>query len=193
MDFLLIKTIMILGLNKTVLKAAFIFGVTATFFTKLIDRLSNIDFDEPINILGVTIFLWLTYIFSVFLDWKAGIQASRYEAKKNKKEFVFDRDKANTSWYKHALFIIVIGSIYYMRKETIRMDMNNYVTNLLIGIQYIYFGYNMMTEWISIEKHKFRITNKKTRLYKLLTMVLDTLDKGAAKKMKDITNTIDND
>ena len=184
---------MVLGLKKGILKVAVIFGLTATFFTKLLDRLLEIDFNLPINILGVTIALWIAYIFSVFLDWRVGIRAARFEAKKKGEDFSFDRDKANASWYKHALFIIIIGSIYHMRLETIRNEMASAITNMLIGVQYIYFGYNMLTEWISIEKNKYRITKKKSRLYKLMTMVLDTVDRGAEKKMKDITNTEDDD
>ena len=50
----------------------------------------------------------------------------------------------------------------------------------------------MLTEWISIENNRYRVTKKTSRLSKLLETVLDLLDQGLYKKLKDILNLNNN-
>lgn len=183
MNTLILNTIILLGLKTNILKASVIFSA---FGLLIINWLSNFF---PDYFLGVTIFLWLIYVITVMLDWATGISAARFEAKVKKEEFVFDRLKSSTSWFKHALFIIVIASIYHFQEEAARKEFSLWVINGLTAIQFIYFGYNMMTEWVSIEDNRFRINGKKSRLSNILSGILDILDKGLFKKLKELTKT----
>lgn len=168
------------GLNKAALKISAIIGISFSFLGNLIDKIPKVIF-------GITIFLWILYIFTITLDWLSGISAARYEAKQSKKDFVFDKDKANTNWYKHALFLIIMSSIYNLQKESLRLGLNELVSNSLIGIQLAYFTYNMITEWVSIEKNRYRVNGKYSRLGNLLKSILDVADKAAIKKIEKIT------
>lgn len=172
------------GLQKTALKIAVAVGISGTFIGSLWSKVPQVVF-------GVTISLWIIYILTITLDWVTGLNASRYEAKKKGDNFIYDKDKANTNWYKHALFIIIISSIYYLQRECIRLDMNKIFSNSLVGIQLAYFAYNMITEWVSIEKNRYRINGKYSRLGNLLKNTLDIADKAALKKVKKITDSED--
>lgn len=183
MNKLIVNTLLFLGLNKAALKISLVISGVSVWLTNLL------DFSQPKEILGTTLFLWLAYVMTIMLDWRSGLRASKFEARKAKIPFVYDKDKENVNWYKHALFIIIIATIYHFRLESESKNMSNILTNSLVGIKYGYFAYSMITEWKSIEDNRFRITNKKSRLSKLIDMVLDTVDRGAKKKIEDLTNT----
>lgn len=173
------------GLKKAVLKLSFIFSFIATAISKVIDNYI------PSYFLGMALMLWVLYIITVTLDWLTGLSASRFEAKKAGIEFVFDKAKANVSWHKHALFIIIISAIYHFQAEAIRKDFSDWIISGLTGLQFAYFAYNMVTEWISIEDNRFRVSSKTTRASKVLNTVLDIMDNALYSKLKDITKTKD--
>lgn len=185
MSKLFINTILVLGLNKAILKTALAFSIVATSILNVIDNYI------PEYFLGMALMLWILYIITITLDWLTGLSASRYEARKNNIPFVFDKEKANVSWHKHALFIIIISSIYHFQAEALRKDFSTWIVSGLTGLQFIYFVYNMITEWISIEDNRFRVSGKLTRVSKVLTTILDILDNGLYNKLKDITKTKD--
>lgn len=182
MNKLIINTILVLGLNKAVLKASLIFSFTATTILNLIDSYI------PTYFLGMTLMLWILYVATITLDWFTGLSASRFEARRDNVPFVFDKEKANVSWYKHALFIIIISAIYHFQQETLRKDFSAWIISSLTALQFIYFAYNIMTEWISIEDNRFRVSGKITRVSKVLNKVLDILDKALYKKLNDVTD-----
>lgn len=183
MNKLFINTILVLGLNKAVLKASVIFSFIATTILNIIDNYI------PTYFLGMALMLWVLYIITITLDWFTGLSASRFEARRDNIPFVFDKAKANVSWHKHALFIIIISAIYNFQLEALRKEFSMWIVNGLTGLQFIYFAYNMMTEWISIEDNRFRVSGKVTRVSRLLTSILDILDKALYKKLNDVTNT----
>jgi len=174
-----------LKLNIGALKLSCLLVIPTTWTAYLL------KLETPKEILGMTIMLWFLYAITIFLDWRSGLRASRFESKRDGIEWGFDRDKANVNWYKHALFMIIIATIYHFRLESRRLEMSIYVANFLMGAQFLYFAYSMIVEWASIEDNKFRITGKKSRFYELLLMILKKLDAGAKKKMEDLTGTKD--
>jgi len=182
MNKIIVNTLLVLGLNKGVLKASIIASFSATAILNWIDNFISAYF------LGMTIMLWVLYILTITLDWLTGLSAARFEARRDKIPFVFDKAKANVSWHKHALFIIIISAIYHFQLEALRKDFSVWIINGLVGLQFIYFFYNIMTEWISIEDNRFRVSGKTTRVSKVLTTILDILDKGLYKKLNDVTN-----
>jgi hypothetical protein len=182
MSKLIINTILVLGLNKAVLKASLIFSFTATTILNIIDKYI------PTYFLGMALMLWVLYVITITLDWLTGLSASRFEARRDNIQFVFDKEKANVSWYKHALFIIIISAIYHFQQEALRKGFSPWIISSLTGLQFIYFAYNIMTEWISIEDNRFRVSGKITRVSKVLNTVLDILDKALYRKLNDVTD-----
>ena len=182
MSKLIINTILVLGLNKAVLKASLIFSLIGTTILNLIDNYI------PTYFLGMTLMLWILYVATITLDWFTGLSASRFEARRDGIPFVWNKEKANVSWYKHALFIIIISAIYHFQQEALRKDFSAWIINGLTALQFIYFAYNMMTEWISIEENRFRVSGKLTRVSKILNGTLDILDKALFKKLNEVTN-----
>jgi len=182
MSKIFLNTLLVLGLNKAVLKASLIFSFTATTILNIIDSYI------PSYFLGMTLMLWILYATTIMLDWFTGLSASRFEARRDGVPFVFSKEKANISWYKHALFIIIISAIYHFQQEALRKAFSAWIISGLTGLQFIYFAYNMMTEWISIEDNRYRVSGKVTRVSKVLTTVLDILDKALYKKLNDATD-----
>ena len=166
------SSVVLFGLNKAVLKISVVFSVIGTFV------LDHFDLLFPDYILGVTIFLWFGYASTVLLDWFTGINASKHEAKEKGIEWKFDRQKSLNSWSKHALFIIIIAFIYHLQMEAVRKEFNSFTTNGLTAAQFIFFAYNMITEFISIEDNRFRVNKTQSRLAKLFIKILDAFDYG---------------
>ena len=178
------NSVVIFGLNKAVLKISIVFAVVGVTVT---DWLSNLF---PDYFLGVTIFLWVGYASTVILDWITGLTASKTEADLKNEVWKFDRIKSLNSWSKHALFIIIIAFIYHLQMEAVRKEFNDWTINGLSGAQYIFFAYNMITEFISIEDNRFRVNKKQSRLSRLFTRILDSFDSGILNRVNktlDIT------
>jgi len=172
------------GLNKAVIKLSTLLAVFGTIVLQTIK-----DF-IPDYFLGVTILLWFGYASTIILDWFTGIQASKKVAQRKGQPFVWDREKALTSWSKHALFIIIIAFIYHLQLESVRTGFNEFVTDALTGAQFLFFSYNMITEFISIEDNRFVITQKQSRFAKLFLAILDAFDSGIIRK---VNRTLDNE
>lgn len=175
-----------LGLNKAVLKLS---GTMAFLFTAV----SSATELTPKKVLGVTIFLWCTYIATIFIDWASGIAAAKIEAKRNQEEFDWDVEKALSNFFKHAVFVMIMAAIYFFQKELLINNFSESITMLLTYIKFAYFGYSMINEWLSIEKNKHRISGKYSRLYKMLKRILDLFDKAAIQKVEQLTNTKEDD
>lgn len=182
MSKLIINTILVLGLNKAILKASIIFSLIGTTILNLIDNYI------PTYFLGMALMLWILYVLTITLDWFTGLSASRFEARRDGIPFVWSKEKANVSWYKHALFIIIISAIYHFQQEALRKEFSAWIISSLTALQFIYFAYNIMTEWISIEENRFRVSGKVTRISRVLNTTLDILDKALYKKLNDVTN-----
>jgi hypothetical protein len=144
----------------------------------------------PDYFLGITILLWGGYASTIILDWITGIQASKAVARRKGQPFVWDREKALTSWSKHALFIIIMAFIYHLQTEAVRTGFSEYVTDALTGAQFLFFSYSMITEFISIEDNRFVITQKQSRFAKLFLTILDAFDSGIIRK---VNKTFDNE
>ena len=172
-----------LGIKQAVLKLSFIFAFALTTASEVLAE------KIPVNFLGVTIFLWIVYVSTVFLDWMTGVTAAKVEAKRNRIKFNWDLEKSITNVYKHALFIMIIATIYFFQKELSRKHFGEFIVTFLSYVQFAYFGYNMINEWISIEENRFRVNNKYSRLYKFLNRLLNIFDKAAISKIEKITNT----
>lgn len=180
MNLIIIKIMFSLGIKKAILKLSTIVALSAVVILELVHKYI------PEYFLGVTIFLWLIYVVTVSLDWATGITAARIEARRNQEKFKFDREKSLTSFYKHALFLVIIAFIYFLQEETIRKEMGYIVINSLTGIQFGFFTYNIVTEFISIEDNRFRVTGKKSRLSKVMTLILDSMDKKIINKVDNL-------
>lgn len=174
-------------MNKSILKASAITGVGAGTMFSQVDNLL------PKHFLGMALILWILYGLTVILDWSTGISAAKYLARKEGREFKFDKIKFNVSFYKNALFIIIMATLYHFQKEAVANDFSKYIIDGLLGIQFAFFAYNMLLEWLSIETNKFKITNKKTRLYNMLTGILDLMDKATLAKIGNLINRKHND
>lgn len=174
-------------LNKTILKLSTIFGVSTTTLLSQIDELL------PTHFLGMALILWILYGLTVVLDWMTGISAAKYIARKKGVEFKFDKDKSTVSLYKNALFIIMMATIYHFQKEVVANNYSRYIIDGLITIQLIFFAYNMLLEWLSIETNKFKITKKKTRLYLMITSILDIVDKFTLQRLGNFFKSKEND
>jgi len=62
MSKLIINTILVLGLNKAVLKASLIFSFIATTILNIIDSYI------PSYFLGMALMLWILYIITIMVD-----------------------------------------------------------------------------------------------------------------------------
>lgn len=187
MKTIILTIIAKLGLNKAILQLSFLFAFISTAVSEAIaDK-------EPYTMLGITFFLWVVYIFTVFLDWAAGITAAKVLAKRKGENFEWDVDKSINNIYKHALFIMIIATVYFFQKEAVRKEFPEFLITLLHYIQFAYFAYNMINEWISIEKNRFKVTNSYSRLYKLLTRAMDLFDEAAINKVEKLTKTTENE
>lgn len=171
------SSVVLFGLNKAILKISIVFSVVGTF------ALDHFDLLFPDYILGVTIFLWLGYASTVLLDWFTGINASKHEARLRGEIWKFDRQKSLNSWTKHALFIIIIAFIYHLQMEAVRKEFNSFTTNGLTAAQFIFFAYNMITEFISIEDNRFRVNGTQSRLARLFIKILDAFDYGIVNRV----------
>lgn len=168
--------------NKAILKTSIFIGVISSTINSYINELI------PKTFLGMALILWILYGLTIVLDWATGLTAAKYIARKENKEFKFDKTKSTVSFYKNALFIIMMATLYHLQKEAIILKYGKILVNLLTTIQISYFCYNMVLEWLSIETNKFRITNEKSRLYIFLTNLLNMVDKITLQRLKTILN-----
>lgn len=179
MIFPLLNNIII---NKTILKTSTIVGLFSGI------SLSTLTEIVPDNFLGIILLLWVLYGLTIILDWATGISAAKALAKKEGKEFKFDKTKSTISFYKNALFIIIMSTLYHLQKEAVNKDYNEFIINGITTIQLIFFCYNMLLEWLSIENNKYKITGEKSRLYVLLNNILNTIDKITIKHLTKFLN-----
>lgn len=171
------------GLNKAALKMSVLLAFVSTAIADV--AIEN----TPKNLLGVTIFLWITYIFTIFLDWSTGVTAAKVVAKRNNEKFKWDIEKAMSNLYKHALFVMIMSTVYFLQKEVVRKEFPQFIVTIISYVQFGYFIYNMVNEWISIEENRYKVTNKYSRLYKFLNRMLNIFDEAAINKIEKLTNT----
>ena len=185
MKSLILTLIFKLGLNKVFLKIALFTSFVATAATEAVTD----DGEHAKTFLGVTIFIWLIYFCTIMLDWATGVRAGHFLARKKGKDFKWDYDKVFNNMFKHCLFLIVISAIYFFKKEIIRQGFSTTFASLLLYIQYAYFIYSFLNEWKSIEENRFIVSNKYSRIYNLISRILNIADEAAINKLEQLTNT----
>ena len=132
MKSLILTIILKLGLNKVFLKTAFFCSFLATATTKALTD----EGEQAKTFLGITIFIWLIYSFTIMLDWATGVRAGHFLAKSEGRDFKWDYDKVFNNMFKHCLFLIVISAIYFFKKEIVRQGFSSSFVPLFLYIQY---------------------------------------------------------
>lgn len=177
MRSILINLIVKLGINKAIFKLSLFTSMFSTIATNLIVE------NKDIRFLGTTVFLWVIYSATVILDWVTGLSAAHYVAREKGEKFRFDFAKSFNNIFKHALFIVIMSALYFFKKESSHQNFPRLIEDFLSCGQYIYFIYQFINEFISIENNRYLINGKHSRLYKILVKLLDSIDKKAAKEL----------